>query len=477
MSTSHIFTSEDENVQRTQSLEALRKCTQEVAHYSDPQTEQEYVKLIQTLHKKATALGALHQHSQRVACVEKIIKLAKKGLPVNNLSLPKALETLAECHAMMGDKPTALTLFKEALDTRAACGLPEAHPSSTDSIKRMADLYRDQADFEQALELHLKVLELRRSLLSPGEARRGEGDAVMAEALHDVGTTYHCLGHFERAIPYAKKALEIKRELVARNKARREEGEKRRVEGHEEEEEEGEEAEEEDASDEYEKLMEMMYTLASTYAKNAEFTLAQPIYTELIARRRDEDPPNYIKLAKALNNAGAMHMEAGDGALALPFYEESLDILRMVLPAAHPEIALAMGNLAEVYRTAGENEKALVLFETSLTMQRRRAAEAMAGVGGGWGGVDPMGMACTLNNSALLYRAMENYPQVEKQMEEAIDWLKRAVPAEHYYVTNMKLSLAAAQKEGEEKKAGTYDPTKYGMVGLFEKARRDENLP
>jgi len=337
MSSSHIRTSEDEDTQRTRSLEALRECTREVAQYSDPQTEREYVKLIETLHKKASALGALHQHSQQVTCVEKIVKLARRGLPAHNLSLPKALETLAECRAMMGDKPAALTLFREALETRAACGLPEAHPSSTASIKRMADLHRDQTEFEQALELHLKVLELRQSLLSPEEARRGGGDAGVAEALHDVGTTYHCLGQFERAIPYARKALKMKRELMARSKARREEGEKRKAEGDEGEEEE--EEEEEDAADEDEQLMEMMYTLASTYAKNAEFTPAQPLYTELIARRRNEDPPNYIKLAKALNNAGAMHMEASDGALALPFYEESLDILRMVLPAAHPEIA------------------------------------------------------------------------------------------------------------------------------------------
>ena len=136
----------------------------------------------------------------------------------------------------------------------------------------------------------------------------------------------------------------------------------------------------------------------------------------------------------------------------------------------------AMGNLAEVYRTAGENEKALVLFEASLAMQRRRAAEARGEGGGRWGGVDPMGMACMLNNSALLHRAVENYPQVEKQMEEAIEWLKRAVPAGHYYVTSMEKSLAAARRDGEEKKAGTYDPTKYTMIGLFEKARRDKGL-
>jgi len=135
-----------------------------------------------------------------------------------------------------------------------------------------------------------------------------------------------------------------------------------------------------------------------------------------------------------------------------------------------------MGNLAEVYRTAGENEKALVLFEASLAMQRRRAAEARGEGGGRWGGVDPMGMACMLNNSALLHRAVENYPQVEKQMEEAIEWLKRAVPAGHYYVTSMEKSLAAARRDGEEKKTGTYDPTKYTMIGLFEKARRDKGL-
>lgn len=326
---------------RTAALETLRECTREIALYSDPQAEAEYVQLIASLHKKAGALRALYQHPQEDACVEKIVKLARKGLPPHNLSLPKALETLAECRARAGDRAAALALYQEALDARAAAGLPEAHPALTANLKCMADLHRDQQELDQALEVYGKVLSLRRSLL-PDDACRRHLDPAVAEALHDLGTTYHLLAKFDQAIPFLKEALEMKRALLVKAARIGEEDE--------EEEEEVKDATvddpapgddkraEEEEEEETELLLEMMYSLASTYAKNAEYTLAQPLYRELIARRRNEDPPNYIKLARALNNAGAMHMEAGDGALALPFYEEALDIFRMVLPSDHPQV-------------------------------------------------------------------------------------------------------------------------------------------
>lgn len=58
------------------------------------------------------------------------------------------------------------------------------------------------------------------------------------------------------------------------------------------------EGEGEAADEEQEAIVDIMYTLASTYAKNGEFTQAQPLYTELIAFRRAEQPVNPIKLSR-----------------------------------------------------------------------------------------------------------------------------------------------------------------------------------
>jgi tetratricopeptide (TPR) repeat protein len=296
----------------------------------------------------------------------------------------------------------------------------------------------------------------------------------VAEALNEVGTVYHMMGEYQTAIPFLKEALEMKQALqgvarerkAARRKEKEEEvgGEEVKDEhvgvGEGEEEEEEEDDEEEEAA---EQILQTMYDLASTYAKNAEYTLAQPLYTDLITHRRNESPPNYIKLARALTNAGAMHMEAGDAELALPFYDEALDIFRMVFSEGHPEIAQAMGNLAEVYRRMEKNDEALQLFKMSLNMQRAR--------GGGVGcctkgsrcqhAPDPMGMAGILNNCAVLYRAMDDYPEAEKHMEEAICWVKKAVPAGHPYISSMENSLRVVKREGEEKRNGTYDPANY----------------
>ena len=453
------------NTGRAQAVRTLRQCSQDIAQYSDPQCDEDYVKLIGILEKKARALDALNQYSQMSACLEKIVKLARSSLPSHNLSLPNALEGLAECRAIMGDRVAAVSLFKECLEVRELAGMLETHPSQTACLKRMGDLHRDQDSLDKALEIYLEVLSLRRSIAKPDAGKKEV--AKLAEALHDVGTTYHLCGEFERAIPFLKDALELKEKIASTRSGK---GGSR---GEEVKDATTEESEKDDiveeGQEEEEVFMEMMYGLASTYAKNAEYTLAQPIYTELIARRRNEDPPNYIKLAQALTNVGAMHMEAGNCALALPFQEEALDILRMVLPEAHPQIAQALGNLGEVYRRLEDHDRALKLFQASLAMQRARGAASAMGKDS-LEGISPMSMAGILNNLALLYRAMDKYTQAEQQLEEAVAWVKRAVPSGHPYITSMEKSLSALRHEAKDKAAGTYDPTMYAETwGLHSK--------
>lgn len=54
---------------------------------------------------------------------------------------------------------------------------------------------------------------------------------------------------------------------------------------------------------------------------------------------------------------------------------------------------------------------------------------------------------------------------------QAVQWMRRAFPADHPYVCGMATNLATLRQERDEKEKGTWDPSKYTSVSIHRAGR------
>lgn len=62
-------------------------------------------------------------------------------------------------------------------------------------------------------------------------------------------------------------------------------------------------------------------------------------------------------------------------------------------------------------------------------------------------------------------------PSITSIHRQAVQWMRRAFPADHPYVSGMETNLATLKQEQEEKMKGTYDPSKYRAVTIHRAMR------
>src|SRR5262249_1485174 len=101
---------------------------------------------------------------------------------------------------------------------------------------------------------------------------------------------------------------------------------------------------------------------------------------------------NQLKKALAFNEEAAQLLRKGQFARALPLVRKAVDIRKKLLTENHPYYATSLNNLAMLYKALGEYRKALPLFERAHELRKKLLSE------------DHPHYALSLNNLALLYQ-------------------------------------------------------------------------
>jgi tetratricopeptide (TPR) repeat protein len=107
--------------------------------------------------------------------------------------------------------------------------------------------------------------------------------------------------------------------------------------------------------------------IGRVYEKQGLYELAEPLYREALAIKRENLPANHPSLAIGLNNLAGLYESQGKYEAAEPLYQEALAIVRESLPANHPDLAINLNNLAKFLYTSQEKyEEAEPLFLDAL---------------------------------------------------------------------------------------------------------------
>jgi CHAT domain-containing protein len=157
-----------------------------------------------------------------------------------------------------------------------------------------------------------------------------------------------------------------------------------------------------------------------------------------------------LRQATALNSQAFSLWQRVRAREALSLARQALAIRRELLGEDHPDYARSLNNLAMLYRAMGDYRQALPLYEQARGLHKRRLGE------------DHPAYAASLNNLALLYRAMGEYRQALPLYEQARDLHKRRLGADHpAYAASLNTLAGLYRDMGEYRQA----------LPLFEQAR------
>ena len=102
-------------------------------------------------------------------------------------------------------------MYKEILQIlEAEPELGPEHPDVATTLNNLAGLYRQMGDYEKALPLYQKALDIREKVL-------GSQHPDVANTLNNLALLYSDMGDYEKALPLYQKALEIYEKVLGPN--------------------------------------------------------------------------------------------------------------------------------------------------------------------------------------------------------------------------------------------------------------------
>jgi CHAT domain-containing protein/tetratricopeptide (TPR) repeat protein len=140
---------------------------------------------------------------------------------------------------------------------------------------------------------------------------------------------------------------------------------------------------------------------------------------QALAIRRKVLPGNHPRIADSLNNLGLDRHDLRDYAAAKRSHEEALSIRRKALPKDDPAIADSLNNLGAVQCDLKEYAAAKRSHEEALAIRRKALSK------------DHPQIADSLNNLGKALYRLEAYAPAKADFEEALAIRRRALPKDH----------------------------------------------
>ena len=121
---------------------------------------------------------------------------------------------------------------------------------------------------------------------------------------------------------------------------------------------------------------------------------------------------------------------------AEPLFTRAMEISRTVLGEAHPDYASSLNNLAMLYRAMGRHGEAEPLYARALEISRTALGEAHPDY------------AQSLNNLAALYRATGRHGEAELLLRQAVAILRATLGTSHPSYRTVLINYLINQQEG-----------------------------
>jgi tetratricopeptide (TPR) repeat protein len=149
----------------------------------------------------------------------------------------------------------------------------------------------------------------------------------------------------------------------------------------------------------------------------------------------EADKRRQLRQASELNQQVERLWQQGRAREALPLARQAVAIRVQILGKKHPDYAQSLNNLAVLYQTVGDYPKALELFQRARDLRKQLLTE------------NHPHYAQSLNNLAGLCQAMGDYPKGLELYQQARDLYKRRLTENHPLYANCLNNLAQLYRD------------------------------
>ena len=277
----------------------------------------------------------------------------------------------------------ALTRYKELEESYMSLpqeGTPDEQLlSAAISLSNIATLYKDYAEYDNALRLLEKINETRERIL-------GKGHPDTAATYNNIAGVYFRQGDYSKALEWYQKALAICEKSLGKEHT--------------------------NTAANYNNIA-FIYSHQGDYSKSLEwYQKALAICEKVLGKEHPDTATTY-------NNIALVYSRQGDYSKALEWYEKALVIREKVLGKEHPSTATTYNNIALVYNNQGDYAKSLEWYQKAKAIYERVL------------GKEHPSTAATYNNIAIVYDNQGDYSKALEWYQKALDTYERVLGKEH----------------------------------------------
>jgi len=196
-------------------------------------------------------------------------------------------------------------------------------------------LYVKISNFDKALELHNKELDIRKKI-------QVKENTDIATLYNEIGYIYHLQGDNSKASEFYQKALKIDEKIFGN--------------------------EHPEVATDYNNIGGVYYSQGD-YSKGLEY------YQKALKIDEKVFGNEHPNVATSYNNIGAVYRFQGDYSKALEYYQKALKIDEKVFGNEHPDVATDYNNIGFVYYAQGDYSKALEYLEKALKIYKKTLGE------------------------------------------------------------------------------------------------------
>jgi tetratricopeptide (TPR) repeat protein len=237
----------------------------------------------------------------------------------------------------------------------------------------------DQGEYQEAIKLHEKKLEIYKKTLHPH-------DLSLAISYSNIGDIYREMRQYSEALSNSEKALLIGQQLLPPN---------------------------------HPTLAIFYHNLATVHDRIGDCSKALSNCERALAIRQQSLPSNHPDLALSYINIGTIYYNMGDYSKALSNYEKTLEIQQQSLPPDHPGFGASYSNIGRVYETTRDYSRALSNYEKVLKIRQQSLPPNHP----------HLGTSC--NNIAGVYYNMGDYSKALSNYEKALEIEQQSLPPNH----------------------------------------------
>jgi len=264
--------------------------------------------------------------------------------------------------------------------------------SAAMALTNIAELYRDCAEYDNALGLLMKVKEIRERVLELDHPD-------IAETYNDIAVIYFLKGEYSKALEWYQQALDITKIMQGK---------------------------------EHPNTATVCRNIAHVYTMQGNYDKAHELLQEALdisIKMRGEDHPD---TASTYNLIASAYNKQGDYDKALALYQQALYIIEQVLGKDHPHTAATYNNIARIYNAQGNYSKALELHKKVLDIHDNTL------------GQEHPHTATTYNNIAHVYRNQGDYNKALEFFQKALAIYLRKLGENHPYTKSTEDSILYA---------------------------------